>query len=100
MDMQGSDHAPCWADWDLQQPLPTPETAPALSTRYMFTGETSECRVAVALPALRSCANTLGKVYAFSPAFYPSCSWWCFGLNDDAGELTCKFLGLQANSAS
>jgi len=38
MDMQGSDHAPVHADWDLLAPLPTPETAPPLSTRYMFTG--------------------------------------------------------------
>jgi len=38
MDMQGSDHAPVHADWDLLAPLPTPESAPPLSTRYMFTG--------------------------------------------------------------
>lgn len=38
MDMQGSDHAPVWADWNLSAPLPTPEAAPPLSTRYMFTG--------------------------------------------------------------
>ncbi|KAL0047212.1 hypothetical protein WJX82_009612 [Trebouxia sp. C0006] len=38
MNMQGSDHAPVHADWDLLAPLPTPETAPPLSTRYMFTG--------------------------------------------------------------
>ena len=38
MDMQGSDHAPVWADWNLAGPLPTPEAAPPLSTRYMFTG--------------------------------------------------------------
>ena len=36
--MQGSDHAPVWADWNLAGPLPTPEAAPPLSTRYMFTG--------------------------------------------------------------
>lgn len=38
MDMQGSDHAPVWADWNLAAPLPTPEAAPPLSTRYLFTG--------------------------------------------------------------
>lgn len=38
MDMQGSDHAPVFADWDLATPLPMPEIAPPLSTRYMFTG--------------------------------------------------------------
>ena len=38
MDMQGSDHAPVWADWTLSTPLPTPEVAPPLSSRYMFTG--------------------------------------------------------------
>ena len=38
MNMQGSDHAPVHADWDLLAPLPNPETAPPLSTRYMFTG--------------------------------------------------------------
>lgn len=38
MEMQGSDHAPVWADWSLAGPLPTPEAAPPLSTRYMFTG--------------------------------------------------------------
>ena len=47
MEMQGSDHAPCWADWNLIQPLPTPEIAPALSTRYMFTGKDQD-----AYPAL------------------------------------------------
>ncbi|DBB00825.1 hypothetical protein WJX77_012431 [Trebouxia sp. C0004] len=39
MDVQGSDHAPVHADWDLLAPLPIPETAPPLSTRYMFTGK-------------------------------------------------------------
>lgn len=38
MEMQGSDHAPVWADWNLAAPLPTPEAAPPLSTRYLFTG--------------------------------------------------------------
>ena len=38
MEMQGSDHAPVWADWSLAAPLPTPEAAPPLSTRYLFTG--------------------------------------------------------------
>ena len=38
MNMQGSDHAPVHADWDLLAPLPAPESAPPLSTRYMFTG--------------------------------------------------------------
>lgn len=39
MNMQGSDHAPVHADWDLLAPLPAPESAPPLSTRYMFTGK-------------------------------------------------------------
>ena len=39
MDAQGSDHAPVWADFDLIKPLPTPETAPLLSSRYNFTGK-------------------------------------------------------------
>lgn len=43
MDMQGSDHAPVWADWKLGTPLPTPDAAAPLSTRYMFTGQDEMC---------------------------------------------------------
>ena len=39
MEAQGSDHAPAWADFELLQPLPTPEQAPLLSSRHLFTGE-------------------------------------------------------------